>query len=677
MGSNDQPTGNPDIGTQNVKTPIAIPSVCLLFVVSTIAWGAEPVSEANSRERKDPRGWFTLAQTDTDGLLFGLQERLASAIVPSRRESNSWLGTKEGAIAETTIEVDGTEEGEVFVGFFEKPQWWLDEPKQVRRFTGPGEYLTKDLLPGEYYVGAMLVTASKKRVFGVERDWPNPTKLSKERPADLHIKISDEFEHRPFGVTHFCEQGFLGEWDKVDPSHLVTVQTVDSDGNPIPFCRVTFSERRRDDTDKIHWFHDVGTDSKGYAYLDKVDGKFSISAQRFDFLPKHFAARYQRKRDSTIYDAKERPYIKFVIDDYPAGNGTVTGRVHDQHGKPLKEFYITLTRWAYGEARTNDDALSHAMNVPVTDADGRFSINNLPVGSYTVGIRHFDYVTHVWSFNNAQFDITEELLEPTIDIEVEAKELFFSNVVDQDVRPLKSGYWSVPGVGTYAFEDGLVRVALSRAEKGNLTASDGRIEVRTDAGDKVEVRIDELSKDPEKPSLLVIDVANGTDSNDEVVATPDMDASPKESVKSEEPNDVVPDFALLDCNGNTIRLSNFKNKPVLLNFFATWCGPCQLELPKLAEVQEKHDKTGLVVLAISFEEDREVVESFARRHEFPFEIALDVDGDASSQFYDKGESRPVPLTILLDRAHRIVFRQDGFSDEKHTELLDALPDALD
>lgn len=478
----------------------------ILLLTCATVWGDDAISGSPG---EDSRGWFLLSQTDTDGLLVGLRERLAAATSPAKRETSVLAETNAGITANIRVEVDTGEEGEVIVGFFENAQWWVSEPSQVRRFPGPGQYAIDNLQPGKYYVGALLISNSKKIVLGVEEEWPSPTVLAKGKSLQLRLKLSSGFRNRPFGVTHFCEQGFMGEWGDLDRKHLVTVQTVDTNGEPIPFCRVTIVERRRDNPDKVHWYHDVGTDAQGYAYLDKVEGRLSVSSQRFDFLPQEFAARYQHKRDDTIYDAKDRPSIKFAFDDYPTGNGSVSGRVHDQNGNPLTTYYVSITRWATGGPRSDGKALSHGMRFPVVHEDGRFSINDLPVGRYSIGVRHFDYVTHVRPDNALQFDIADDLLHPSIDIEVEAKQLFYAMVVDQDVRPILSGAWRVKDVGSYAFTEGIVRVALSRAEIARLTNSGGRVLVRARGGNETEVALEELSTDPARPSLVVIDVAEG------------------------------------------------------------------------------------------------------------------------------------------------------------------------
>lgn len=73
---------------------------------------------------------------------------------------------------------------------------------------------------------------------------------------------------------------------------------------------------------------------------------------------------------------------------------------------------------------------------------------------------------------------------------------------------------------------------------------------------------------------------------------------------------VAPDFELADLNGETVRLSDFRGRPVILNFWATWCAPCRLEMPELQRAQTGFGDDGPVVLTINQEESAERVTEF-------------------------------------------------------------------
>lgn len=74
--------------------------------------------------------------------------------------------------------------------------------------------------------------------------------------------------------------------------------------------------------------------------------------------------------------------------------------------------------------------------------------------------------------------------------------------------------------------------------------------------------------------------------------------------------DAAPDFLAFDLEGNPINLSDFRGRPVIVNFWATWCAPCLVEMPELQAAFEAHEADGLVVLAVNREEDARTVETF-------------------------------------------------------------------
>jgi hypothetical protein len=196
---------------------------------------------------------------------------------------------------------------------------------------------------------------------------------------------------------------FAGQWDKMNPTRMITVRAVDSAGNPIPFCRVTFVDRG--DGTQTLLFHNAGTDDQGYAYCDKIDRAFSLLVQRYDFLPERLASRYESRKMAKLYNAQDRPVITVKWNDrFPTGTGRLVGQVHDQHKQPLKEYYLTLTRYI-GEQHDWSDAASYAISLPIIHPEGRFEVSDLPSGTYTVMVRHFDYSAYSWTFDGPKVTI--------------------------------------------------------------------------------------------------------------------------------------------------------------------------------------------------------------------------------------------------------------------------------
>ena len=93
------------------------------------------------------------------------------------------------------------------------------------------------------------------------------------------------------------------------------------------------------------------------------------------------------------------------------------------------------------------------------------------------------------------------------------------------------------------------------------------------------------------------------------------------------------DFKLQDIDGNSVSLTDFRGQPVIINFWATWCAPCRIEMPELQATYEKYKNDGLVILALDQDESPEVVRSFFR-DEFglTFTPLLDVEQAVAQQY---------------------------------------------
>jgi peroxiredoxin len=108
----------------------------------------------------------------------------------------------------------------------------------------------------------------------------------------------------------------------------------------------------------------------------------------------------------------------------------------------------------------------------------------------------------------------------------------------------------------------------------------------------------------------------------------------------------APNFVLKDIHGNEINLAQFKGKPVLINFWATWCGPCKQELPSMQRLHDTSSKNGEIqIIAISidrFNIDR--VNEFAKQFNLSFPILLDKGRKAQKSYYIRG----LPTSYLVD-----------------------------
>ncbi len=109
---------------------------------------------------------------------------------------------------------------------------------------------------------------------------------------------------------------------------------------------------------------------------------------------------------------------------------------------------------------------------------------------------------------------------------------------------------------------------------------------------------------------------------------------------------MAPDFSLEDAEGQVITLSSLRGKPVLLNFWATWCPPCRSEMPAMQELLDEYADEGFTILAVNAtnQDDLDQVNSFVQEHHLQFPILLDLAGQAFSLY----EIRSLPTSFFLN-----------------------------
>jgi peroxiredoxin len=129
------------------------------------------------------------------------------------------------------------------------------------------------------------------------------------------------------------------------------------------------------------------------------------------------------------------------------------------------------------------------------------------------------------------------------------------------------------------------------------------------------------------------------------------------------PENAAPDFTLTQPPGQPLTLSDFRGKPTIINFWATWCPPCRRELPALeAAYQMYQDQIGFV--AVDVKEDAATVAAFVEELGLTFPVAIDPDGRVSDVAY---EVRGLPTTLFVDAQGVVVARHVGPLDEATIE----------
>jgi len=118
---------------------------------------------------------------------------------------------------------------------------------------------------------------------------------------------------------------------------------------------------------------------------------------------------------------------------------------------------------------------------------------------------------------------------------------------------------------------------------------------------------------------------------------------------------MFPDFNEKDLNGEALSISRFKGKVVLVDFWATWCGPCISELPNVKAAYSKHRAAGFEIVGISLDQDRNKLKDFIAKHEMPWPQLFDGQGWDSKLGRQYG-IRSIPATFLLDREGKVIAR---------------------
>jgi peroxiredoxin len=126
----------------------------------------------------------------------------------------------------------------------------------------------------------------------------------------------------------------------------------------------------------------------------------------------------------------------------------------------------------------------------------------------------------------------------------------------------------------------------------------------------------------------------------------------------------APDWELTDLSGKMVRLSDFKGKVVVMNFWATWCQPCSKEIPWFIDLQRKYSGNGLVVVGVSLDEGGpEVVKPFAVKRGISYPVVMGTDEVAAKY----GDVQAIPTTFIINREGNIAAGHEGLVDEATLE----------
>ena len=124
------------------------------------------------------------------------------------------------------------------------------------------------------------------------------------------------------------------------------------------------------------------------------------------------------------------------------------------------------------------------------------------------------------------------------------------------------------------------------------------------------------------------------------------------------PSGAAPDFTLRTADGRNLRLQELRGQVVMVNFWATWCGPCKVEMPHLNSLYEKYKGAGFTLLGVNVDEDQRAAIGLAQRMGLHFPVLLDADKKVSRQY----DLSTMPSTVLIDRDGQVRHVHRGYRD---------------
>ena len=118
----------------------------------------------------------------------------------------------------------------------------------------------------------------------------------------------------------------------------------------------------------------------------------------------------------------------------------------------------------------------------------------------------------------------------------------------------------------------------------------------------------------------------------------------------------APDFTLPGNRGKNLKLSEFRGQVVLLNFWASWCGPCRQEMPALEKLQQRYQKLGFTILGVNVEEDSRQARAMLRDLRVSFPILFDTQNRVSQLYHVSA----MPTTVIIDRDGNMRYLHKGY-----------------
>jgi thiol-disulfide isomerase/thioredoxin len=130
----------------------------------------------------------------------------------------------------------------------------------------------------------------------------------------------------------------------------------------------------------------------------------------------------------------------------------------------------------------------------------------------------------------------------------------------------------------------------------------------------------------------------------------------------------APDFQLSSRAGKPVSLAQFKGQVVMLNFWASWCGPCRQEMPLLESIYKKYNRMGFTLLGVNVEPDSQAANEWLKQTPVSFPILYDKDSKVSKLYDVAG----MPSTVIIDRSGKLRVLHRGYKPGDENEYLDSI-----
>ena len=130
----------------------------------------------------------------------------------------------------------------------------------------------------------------------------------------------------------------------------------------------------------------------------------------------------------------------------------------------------------------------------------------------------------------------------------------------------------------------------------------------------------------------------------------------------------APNFTLNDADGNAVSLGDLKGQVVMINFWASWCGPCRQEMPLLEQIHRKYEPLGFTLLGVNVEENSADGQAFLKDRPVSFPVLYDPE-NGISKLYDVVA---MPSTVLIDRQGNVRYLHHGYKPGYENEYMDQI-----